>query len=89
MGGWRKLHNEELHNFYSSQHVITAIKLKRMRSHRTHVKMNNAYEILVGKPEGMRPLGRSKHRRESIRLDLKKKTGSESADWIHLVQKRD
>jgi hypothetical protein len=62
---WRKLHNEELHNFYSSPSTIRIIKLRRMRwaGHvaRMRVKMN-AYRILVGKPEGKRPLGRPRYR---------------------------
>jgi hypothetical protein len=49
MGKWRKLHNEELHNLYSSPNIIRMIKSRRMR---------NAYRIFVGKPEGKRPLGR-------------------------------
>jgi hypothetical protein len=45
-GGWRKLHNEELHNLYSSPSIIRLIKSRR----------RNACRILVGKPEGKRPL---------------------------------
>jgi hypothetical protein len=44
-GDWRKLHNEELHNLYSSPNIIRIIKSRSM----------NAYIILVGKPEGKRP----------------------------------
>jgi hypothetical protein len=54
-GGWRKLHNEEFHDLYSSPSIITIIKSRRMRWAR-HVarmgKMRNAYRLLVGKPEG-------------------------------------
>jgi hypothetical protein len=53
--GWRKLHNEELHNFYSSPNIIRMIKSRRMRG-AEHVarigEKRNAYRILVGKPEG-------------------------------------
>jgi hypothetical protein len=53
-GGWRKLHNEELHNLYSSTNIIRKIKSKRMIGAR-HVaqlgEKRNAYRILVGKPE--------------------------------------
>jgi hypothetical protein len=66
-GGWRKLHNEELHNSYSSPSIIRMIKSRRMRwsGHVAHTGENrNAYRILVGKPEGKRSLGRPKRRWE-------------------------
>jgi hypothetical protein len=51
--------------------------------------MKNAYRILVGKPQGKRPVGRSKHRwNHNIGLDLME-TGWEDVDWIHLPQDRD
>jgi hypothetical protein len=60
-GGWRKMHNEELHNLYSSPNTIRMIKSRKMRwtGHvpRMRAKMN-AYRILAGKPEGKKPLGR-------------------------------
>jgi hypothetical protein len=60
-GGWTKLHNEELHNLYSSPSIIRMIKSRRMRW-ATHVERmgekRNVYRILVGMPEGKRPLGR-------------------------------
>jgi hypothetical protein len=58
-GGWRKLHNEELHNLYSSPSIIRLIKSWRMRWARHVTRLGekmNAYRILVGKPEGNRPL---------------------------------
>jgi hypothetical protein len=70
-GGWRRLHNEELHNLYSSPDVIRVIKSRKMTS-MGHVarmgEMRNAYIILVGKPEGKRPLERSWFRKD-IRMD--------------------
>jgi hypothetical protein len=48
----------------------------------------NAYNILVGKPEGKRPLGSPRHRWEDIRMDLRE-IGWESVDWTHLTQDRD
>jgi hypothetical protein len=60
MGDWRKLHNEELHNLYSSPTIIRMIKSRRLRWAGYVVRMGekkNAYRILVGKPEGKRPLG--------------------------------
>jgi hypothetical protein len=60
-GDWRKQHNEELHNLYSSPNIIRMIKSRRMRwagpVARTG-ETRNAYRILVGKPEGKKPLGR-------------------------------
>jgi hypothetical protein len=64
-GGWRKLHNEELHNLYSSPSIIRMIKSRRMRWAGHVVRMGekgNAYRVLVGLPEGKRPLGRPRRR---------------------------
>jgi hypothetical protein len=58
-GGVRKLHNEELHNLYSSSNIITTIKSRRMRWAGQVTRMRNkrnVYRILVGKPEGKKPL---------------------------------
>jgi hypothetical protein len=58
-GGWRKLHNEELHNLYSSPSTIRMIKSRRVRWAGHVARMGekrNAYRIL-GNPEGKRPLG--------------------------------
>jgi hypothetical protein len=73
-GGWRKLHNEELHNLYSSPSIIRMTKSRRMRwaGHvaRIEAKMN-ACRILVGNPEGKRPLGRPRRRWvDNIKMDL-------------------
>jgi hypothetical protein len=61
MGEWRKLHDEELHNLYSLPSIIRIIKLRRMRWAGYVARMKekrNMYRLLVGKPEGKRPLGR-------------------------------
>jgi hypothetical protein len=58
-GGWRTLYNEELHNLYSSPSIIRNIKSRRMRWAGHVARMEekrNACRILVGKPEGLRPL---------------------------------
>jgi hypothetical protein len=72
---WRKLHNEELHNLYSSPSIIRMIKLRRMSWAGHVVRMGtkrNAYRILVGKPEGKRPLRRTRRRWvDNIKMDLR------------------
>jgi hypothetical protein len=73
-GGWRKLHNEELHNLYSSPSIIRIMKSSRMRWARHVARMGekrNVYRLLVGKPEGKRPLGRPRRRWiNNIKMDL-------------------
>jgi hypothetical protein len=64
-GGWRKLHNEELHDWYCLPSIIRIIKSRRMRwvGHIERMGLKrNAYRLLVGKPEGKRPLGRPRWR---------------------------
>jgi hypothetical protein len=73
-GGWRTLHNEELHSLYSSLSIIRVIKARRMRwvGHAALMgEVRCAYNILVGKPEGSRPLRRPRCRWEdNIKMDL-------------------
>jgi hypothetical protein len=67
IGSWRKLHNEDLHNLYCSPSTIRIIKSRRMRWAGHVARMGekrNACMILVGKPEGKRPLGRPRRRWE-------------------------
>jgi hypothetical protein len=64
-GGWRKLHNEELHGLYSSPSIVRVIKARRIRwaGHVARMgEVRGAYNILVRKPEGRRPLGRPRRR---------------------------
>jgi hypothetical protein len=73
-GEWRKLHNGELHNLYTSPDIIRQIQSRRMRW-AGHVAQTgegrNLYRVLVGKPEGKRPLGRPRRRWEGgIKMDL-------------------
>jgi transcription termination factor 2 len=91
-GGWRKLHNDELHNLYSSPSIIRMIKSRRMRWAGHVARMGekrNAYGILVGEPEGKRPLGRPRRRgMDNIKIDLRE-IGWDGGDWIDLAQDRD
>jgi hypothetical protein len=72
---WRKLHNDELHNLYSSPNIVRVIKRGKMRWAEHVARMGEGrgvYRILVGRPEGKRPLGRPRHRREvNIKLELR------------------
>jgi len=71
---WSKLHNEELNDPYSSPNIFRVIKSKRMRwaGHVAHMgEKRGVYRVLVGKPEGKRPIGRSRCRWEdNIKMDL-------------------
>jgi hypothetical protein len=84
-GSWRKLHNDELHNLYSSPNIVRVIKSRRMRwaGHVTRVgKGRGVYGILVGRPEGKRPLERPRHRWEDyVKLDLRE-IQIDEANWI-------
>jgi hypothetical protein len=86
------LHNEELHGLYSSPSIIRVIKTRRMRWAGHVACMGDvrcAYNILVGRPEGRRPLGRPRRRWEgNIKMDVTE-IGFGDVEWIHLAQDRD
>jgi hypothetical protein len=91
-GGWKTLHNEELHNLYASPNNIGVIKSRRIRwaEHIARMGgMRSAYSILVGKTEGKRPLQRHRRRWEdNIEMCLRE-TGWEDVDWMPPAQVRD
>ncbi|KAJ4427543.1 hypothetical protein ANN_25191 [Periplaneta americana] len=73
-GEWRKLHNTELHALYSSADIIRNIKSRRLKWAGHVARMGesrNAYRVLVGRPEGKRPLGRQRRRWDNIKMDLR------------------
>jgi hypothetical protein len=90
-GEWRKLHNEELRYLYSSPSIIRIIKSWRMRWAGHVARMGEkriAYILLVGKPEGKRPLGRPRLRWvDNIRMDFGE-VGGGDVDWTGLAKDR-
>jgi hypothetical protein len=90
-GSWRKLHNDELHNLYSSPNIVRVIKGRRLRWAGHVARMGEGRgvcSVLVGNLEGKRPLGRPKRRWEdNIKLDLRE-IGIDGANWIRLAQDR-
>ena len=91
-GEWRKLHNEELNNLYSSPNIGRVIKSRRMRWAGHVARMGegrDVYRVLVGKPQGRIPLGRPRRRWEdNIRMDLRE-VGCGYVHWMALAQDRD
>jgi hypothetical protein len=89
---WRKLHIGGLHNLYSSPDIIRQMKARRMRWAGHVARMGegrNVCRVLVGNPEGKRPLGRPRRRRKhAIRIDLRE-VGWGGVEWIRLAQDRD
>jgi len=91
-GEWRKLHNEDLGDLYSLLHIVQVVKSRRMRWAGHVARMGQergVHSVLVGKPEGKRPLGRPRRRWEdNIKMDLQE-AGRGCGDWIELAQDRD
>jgi len=91
-GEWRKLHNEELNDLYSLPNIVRVVKSRRMRWAGHVVRMGEdrgVHRVLVGKPEGKRPLGRTRHRWENnIKMDLQE-VGRGRGEWMELAQDRD
>jgi hypothetical protein len=90
-GEWRKLHNEELNYQYSSPSTVRLKKEKNAMSGvcSTYGERRGVSRVLVGKPEGKRPLGRPRRRCEkNIKLG-RKEVGCRGMGWIELAQDRD
>ena len=90
-GEWRKLHNEELRDHYSLPNIVRVVKSRRTRWAGHVARMwegRGVHRVLVGKPEGNRPLGRPRHRWEdNIKMYLWEVGGG--GDWVELAQDRD
>jgi len=91
-GEWRKLHNEEFSDRYSLPNIVRVVKSRRMRWAVHVARMGQGrgvYRVLVGKPEGKRPLRRPRRRWEdNIRMDLQE-VGGDCGDWMELAQDRE
>jgi hypothetical protein len=87
----KKIASMDLHSLYSSPSIIRIIKSRRMRWAGHVARMGekrNVYRILVGKPEGKRPLGRPRCSWiDNIKVDVLEK-GLSVVDWIGLAQDR-
>ena len=90
-GEWRKLHNGELNDLYSLPNIVRVVKSRRMRwaGHVARMGLDRGvHRVLVGKPEGKRPLGRPRRRWEdNIKMDLQEVGWC--GDWMELAEERD
>jgi len=91
-GEWRRLHNDELNDSYSSPNIVRVIKSRRMRWTGHVARMgeeSGVYRVLLGKPERRRPLGIPRRRWvDNIRMGLQE-VGCGYMDWIWLAQDTD
>jgi hypothetical protein len=90
-GEWRKLHKEKLRDFYSLPNIVRVVKSRRMRWAGHVARMEEGrgvHRVLVGKPEGKRPVGRPRRKwEENIKMDLQEEGGD--GDWMELAQDRE
>jgi hypothetical protein len=88
-GSWGKLHNDELHSLYSSPNIVRMIKSRNMRwaGRVSHMGEGRCvYRVLVGRSEGMKPLGRPRRGwDDNIKLDLRE-IGIDGTNWIRLAK---
>jgi hypothetical protein len=91
-GEWRKLHNEELNDLYTLPSIVRMVKSRRMRWAEHVARMGEdrgVHSVLVGKPEGKKPLERPSRRWEdNIKMDLQEVRWGRG-DWMELAQDRD
>jgi len=91
-GEWTKLHNEEMNDLYSLPNIMRVVKSRLMRWAGHVARMGEdrgVHRVLVGKPEGKRPLGKPRRRWEdNIKMDLQE-VGEGRGDWMELAQDRD
>jgi hypothetical protein len=91
-GECRKLHNEELNDLYSLPNIVRVVKSRRTRWAGHVARMGEergVHRVLVGKPDGKRPLGRPRHRWEdNIKIDLHDGGGGCCGDWMEMAQDR-
>ena len=91
-GEWRKLHNEEVSDLYSLPNIVRVVKSRRIRWAGHVARMGegrSVHRVLVGKPEGKRPLGRPRRRWEdNLKMDLQEVRGS-CRYWMELAQDRE
>jgi hypothetical protein len=91
-GEWRKLHNGVLNDLYSLLYIVRVVKSRRMRWAGHVARMGEdrgVHRVLVGKPEGKRPLRRPRRRWEdNIKMDLQE-VGGGRGDWMELAEDSD